>query len=53
MYDVLIRKKVLKIQERLGMRIGIPYGISKIPVGFCTMRKKAAQVLTTCFSYRL
>ena len=30
-YDMIIRKKALKIQERLGMRIGIPYGTSKIP----------------------
>lgn len=29
---MLIRKKALKIQERLGMRIGISYGISKIPI---------------------
>lgn len=29
---MLIRKKSLKIQERLGMRIGIAYGTSKIPV---------------------
>ncbi len=40
MYDVLIRKKVLKIQERLGMRIGIPYGINKIPTA-----RTPAQVL--------
>jgi len=33
MYDeMLIRKKMLKIQERLGMRIGIAYGIKKMPV---------------------
>lgn len=31
MYEMLIRKKALKIQERLGMRIGISGGISKIP----------------------
>ncbi|RLJ05967.1 MAG: hypothetical protein DRP16_05630 [Candidatus Aenigmatarchaeota archaeon] len=30
--DMIIRKKVLKIQERLGMNIGIAYGISSIPV---------------------
>jgi len=30
--DMLIRKKLLKIQERLGMRIGIAYGISSSPV---------------------
>ncbi|UCC91482.1 MAG: hypothetical protein JSV39_04190 [Candidatus Aenigmatarchaeota archaeon] len=29
---MLIRKKSLKIQERLGMRIGVAYGSSKIPV---------------------
>jgi len=29
---MLIRKKSLKIQERLGMRIGIAYGSSRIPV---------------------
>ncbi len=32
MVDVLIRKKLLKIQERLGMRIGIASGIQDIPV---------------------
>jgi deoxyribonuclease-4 len=31
-YDMLIRKKALKIQERLGMRIGIAYGTKKCPV---------------------
>lgn len=31
MVDVLIRKKLLKIQERLGMRIGIMGGTQKIP----------------------
>jgi len=31
MQDMLIRKKALKIQERLGMRIGIAYGTSKTP----------------------
>lgn len=31
MVDMLIRKKSLKIQERLGMRIGVAYGSSKIP----------------------
>ena len=30
-YDMIVRKKALKIQERLGMRIGIPYGITKTP----------------------
>lgn len=30
--DTIIRKKVLKIQERLGMRIGVNYGSKKIPV---------------------
>jgi deoxyribonuclease-4 len=30
--DMLIRKKALKIQERLGMRIGVMYGISSLPV---------------------
>jgi deoxyribonuclease-4 len=30
--DTLIRKKLLKIQDRLGMRIGIAYGTQKIPV---------------------
>ncbi len=34
--DMLIRKKVLKIQERLGMRIGIMYGISRMPVARTT-----------------
>ena len=32
MYDMLIRKKALKIQERLGMRIGIMYGTTKRPI---------------------
>ena len=32
MYDMLIRKKVLKIQERLGMRIGVMDGINKMPI---------------------
>jgi hypothetical protein len=31
MVDVLIRKKLLKIQERLGMRIGIVSGTQKLP----------------------
>jgi endonuclease IV len=30
-YDMIIRKKALKIQERLGMRIGIVYGTKKVP----------------------
>ncbi len=30
-YDMMIRKKALKIQERLGMRIGLPYGTAKLP----------------------
>ena len=30
--DMLIRKKALKIQERLSMRLGIMYGISSMPV---------------------
>lgn len=30
--DMLIRKKALKIQERLSMRLGVMYGISKTPV---------------------
>ncbi|MBL7160700.1 MAG: hypothetical protein ISS93_02515 [Candidatus Aenigmarchaeota archaeon] len=30
--EMLIRKKALKIQERLGMRLGISYGTSKMPV---------------------
>ncbi len=30
--DMIVRKKALKIQERLGMRLGIAYGTSKIPV---------------------
>ncbi|RLI96653.1 MAG: hypothetical protein DRO99_04130 [Candidatus Aenigmatarchaeota archaeon] len=32
MYDMMIRKKMLKIQERLGMRLGIAYGTSKVPI---------------------
>jgi endonuclease IV len=31
-YDMMTRKKVLKIQDRLGMRIGIPYGTHTIPI---------------------
>jgi len=30
--DMLIRKKALKIQERLSMRLGVMYGISDMPV---------------------
>jgi len=30
--EMMIRKKALKIQERLGMRMGIAYGTSKCPV---------------------
>lgn len=30
-YDMMIRKKALKIQERLGMRIGMPSGTVKLP----------------------
>jgi deoxyribonuclease-4 len=30
--DMLIRKKALKIQERLSMRLGVMYGISSMPV---------------------
>ena len=30
--EFMIRKKALKIQERLGMRVGIAYGTSKIPI---------------------
>lgn len=30
--DMLIRKKALKIQERLGMRLGLMHGISSMPV---------------------
>ncbi len=40
--DMIIRKKVLKIQERLGMNIGIAYGIHRIP----TVRT-TEQALTT------
>ena len=29
--DMIIRKKALKIQERLGMNIGVAYGIHRIP----------------------
>ena len=32
MVDILIRKRILKIQERLGMRIGIAYGTKALPV---------------------
>jgi endonuclease IV len=41
--DMLIRKKALKIQERLGMRIGIMYGISDTPVASTT--EQALRVL--------
>jgi deoxyribonuclease-4 len=30
--DMLIRKKALKVQERLNMRLGVMYGVSSIPV---------------------
>ncbi len=36
MYEMLIRKKALKIQERLGMRIGIVEGTSRIPLARTT-----------------
>jgi len=36
MYEMLVRKKALKIQERLGMRIGIAEGTSKIPLARTT-----------------
>jgi len=36
MYEMMIRKKVLKIQERLGMRLGVAYGTSKIPLARST-----------------
>jgi deoxyribonuclease-4 len=39
--DMLIRKKSLKIQERLGMRIGVAYGSSKTPI-----IKKASEALS-------
>ena len=32
MVEMLIRKKSLKIQERLGMKIGVAYGSHKIPI---------------------
>ncbi|MBI4173773.1 MAG: hypothetical protein HY519_03580 [Candidatus Aenigmarchaeota archaeon] len=32
MVDVMVRKKILKIQERLGMRLGLAYGTKKTPV---------------------
>jgi len=32
MYDMMVRKKMLKIQERLGMRIGVSGGTAKIPL---------------------
>jgi deoxyribonuclease-4 len=34
--DTLIRKKMLKIQDRLGMRIGIEYGTEAIPIANTT-----------------
>jgi hypothetical protein len=30
--DMLIRKRALKVQERLNMRLGVMYGISSVPV---------------------
>lgn len=39
--EMMIRKKALKIQERLGMRLGIAYGTSKFPVV-----KTTAQAMT-------
>lgn len=39
--EMMVRKKALKIQERLGMRIGIAYGISALP-----LVKNTSQVLT-------
>ncbi|RLJ08441.1 MAG: hypothetical protein DRP12_00605 [Candidatus Aenigmatarchaeota archaeon] len=43
MYDMLIRKRALKIQERLGFRLGIPYGTKRLPV--VRNREEVLQVL--------
>src|SRR3989338_339081 len=40
--DMMIRKKALKIQERLGMRLGIAYGLNKTPVVRTTTQALAA-----------
>jgi endonuclease IV len=40
--DMIIRKKALKIQERLGMNIGIAYGIHRIPTVKTTEQALAA-----------
>jgi deoxyribonuclease-4 len=51
MYEMLIRKKALKIQERLGMRIGVMDGISKIPVAKTT--EQALEVIRELYKIGL
>src|SRR3989338_2324019 len=43
----MIRKKALKIQERLGMRVGVAYGTSKVPV--VRTIKEALEALETLY----
>lgn len=50
-YDMIIRKKALKIQERLGMRIGIPYGTSKTPA--CKNLRETMEVLKELYKIGL
>ncbi len=50
-YDMIIRKKALKIQERLGMRIGIPYGTTKIPA--CRNFRETMEVLKELYKIGL
>ncbi len=35
-YDMMVRKKALKVQERLGMRLGVSSGVARIPVAKTT-----------------
>ncbi|MEE9406186.1 MAG: hypothetical protein V3V26_02155 [Candidatus Aenigmarchaeota archaeon] len=50
-YDMIIRKKALKIQERLGMRIGIPYGTTKTPA--CRTFRETMDVLKDLYKIGL
>ena len=43
----MIRKKALKIQERLGMRVGVAYGTSKVPI--VTTIKETIDALETLY----
>lgn len=51
MVDVIVRKKLLKIQERLGMRIGVLYGTKDNPVVNTT--KEAIEALKALYNIGL